>query len=69
VTFVKPICGALRSCKVVVENLAGFRLDVVFPTHSAKAGEDLVVNAFNKHHFLKGVETVWFGGLRRCGDV
>lgn len=58
VTFVKPICGALRSCKVVVENLVGFRLDIVFPTHSAEAGEDLVVNAFNKHHFLKGVETV-----------
>ena len=63
VTFVEPICWTLCSCKVVVENLVSVRLHVVFASYGAETGEDLVVNAFYKHHLLKGVKGVRFRGL------
>jgi hypothetical protein len=62
-TFVEPICWALLSCKIVVQNLVSVRLHVVFSTYCAETGEDLVVNALNKHYLLKRVESVRFRRL------
>ena len=59
-TLVKPIFGALLFCKVVVKNLVRFRPNIILPTNSAEAGQDLVVDAFNKHHFVQGVKSVLF---------